>query len=208
MRKNLVYIPTDRGEYLADIEVPGRSYDIITNDFAGDGSTTDYAIHGHKWQCLAQIMPDVLDQQQYEYYVFLDNDIEISEDSLERLFQLGQILKLDLYQAALTIDSICSHPLLKQRPASYVRPTQLVEIMSPIMSHAALDQLLPTFSLSESGWGLDFLWAKRLKYKNMAVVDAVTMRHTKSIESPSWKLANGKTARQELDEILESIGNV
>jgi len=44
--------------------------------------------------------------REYEAYAFLDNDITVSAAQLDTLFRTGLALGLDLFQAALTTDSI------------------------------------------------------------------------------------------------------
>jgi hypothetical protein len=43
-------------------------------------------------------------------------------------------------------------------------------------------EMLPTFGLNRSGWGIEWLWPRGLADNETAVIDAVSVRHLKSIE--------------------------
>ena len=85
---------------------------------------------------------------------------------------------------------------------SYVRATNFVEIMAPFLSHAALQTCAPTFTLSELGWGLEYLWNDRLRSKGMAIVDCLPVTHIRAVQSNRWKNTRGETAEQECARML------
>ena len=68
-----------------------------------------------------------------------------------------------------------------------------------------LDQLLPTFALSVSGWGygLEFVWAKRVDYKDIIVVDAAPMRHTRPVGA-NYAPGQMESLRKEMHELMQS----
>ena len=204
-RPFLVYCPTHCGSYLGEFFREHRLFDVALNDYSGKGSVLDgaewkFSKPGHKWPCINAILQEL--PVRYEYYAFIDDDISISTDALNTLFLIGYALQLQLYQAALSDDSICAYSVLKQRQHSYIRPTGIVEIMMPVFSKNALDICAHTFSKSESGWGLDLIWPDYLEHTGLAVVDVVVAKHLRPINSANWQLANGKTAVGECEAVL------
>lgn len=204
-RPFLVYCPTYCGSHLGEFFGEDRLFDVALNDYSGKGRGLDlaewkFAKPGHKWPGIHANLQEL--PVNYEYYAFIDDDIIISTDALNTLFLVGYALQLQLYQAALSEDSICAHTVLKQRQHSYIRATGIVEIMMPIFSKTALDICVHTFARSESGWGLDLIWPDYLEHTGLAVVDVVVAEHLRPINSAQWQLANGNTAAGECEAIL------
>ena len=108
----------------------------------------------------------------YGHFWFPDPDLVMDVDSVNMFLRYAR--KFDLCQPSLTQNSICSHKFLKQIAGSEFRQSEFVEVMCPCFSKRALKQLLWTFDLSYSGYGLDLLWAK---YVTGYVIDAVSIRH-------------------------------
>jgi hypothetical protein len=205
VRDCLVYLPSNRGKIAADLWAPDRDFDVAINDYTGTappcqgGAEHAFAVKGHKWPVIAT-MPELFGR--YEAVCFLDDDIEICADDLSRLFRIGRVLELDLWQAALTRDSIGTHPPLFQRDGSYVRRVPVVEIMMPVFSRAALAMCQASFCESESGYGLDFLWPRLLGDRGLAVIDCVAARHMRPIASGGWRMSNGKTPQEECRDLV------
>ena len=151
-------------------------------------------------------MPRV--DREYEAYAFLDNDITVSAAQLDTLFRTGLALGLDLFQAALTTDSITAYHDLIARPGRLARPTRQVEIMMPVFSHEGLRRLEGTFVESQSGWGLDYVWASLLDYRRMGVVDAVLAGHRRPIQSQSWEMSSGLSTADEMNRLCAKYGVV
>ena len=178
-RPFLVYCPTNAGDFIADLLNENRLFDVALNDFSGtgtgiDGAEWQFSRRGHKWPCIARNLSEI--DRTYEAYAFLDNDVEISAEGLNSLFLIGSSLGLDLFQAALTHDSVCGHPHLKQKADSYVRKSDFVEVMMPVFSYEGLARCAPTFGDSESGWGLNRVWPWYLDQGRIGIIDAVTAR--------------------------------
>jgi uncharacterized protein (UPF0262 family) len=79
--------------------------------------------------------------------------------------------------------------------------------MCPVMSRVALCELMPTFNLNRSGWGIDILWGemirKKFGNKSIAVFDLIETRHTKPVGKGELYDKLQKTAVEERDEIFE-----
>jgi len=206
-RPYCVYTPAHKGDFAGDFANPARLFDLAVNDWTGSGKFSTaalkaefrFALTGHKWPTLAQVLPQL---PTYRYYAFIDEDIDVSVDTMNKLFQLGEALSLNLYQPALSKRSHFSHQFSREDPASFVRATTFVEIMVPFFSHAALSQCASTFTLSELGWGLEYLWNEILRSEGMAIVDRLPVTHIRPVQSNRWKNQRGETAEQECARML------
>lgn len=207
-RPFLLYCPTFHNDLACEAFSPERLFDVALHDFSGDVYSGDlraefrFCGKMHKWPAISVHISQLL--REYEYFAFLDNDIEITTRELNHLFLLGRQHELDLYQASLTDDSYGTYPELFRKPCidAGVRSLRFVEIMAPIFGRDALKRCLWTFSESESGWGLDFLWAKELHGRRIAVLDAVSMKHARPISSHNWTFASGLTPEKEAAAIV------
>ncbi|HEX2577375.1 MAG TPA: hypothetical protein VHK88_13555, partial [Aquihabitans sp.] len=90
---------------------------------------------------------------------------------------------LDLFAPALDAESYFAHYITMHNPRFFGRFVGFVEIMIPGFSRPALERLLPTLGESETGWGwgLDSVWPKLLDYTNVAIIDGVTVSHTRPV---------------------------
>lgn len=110
----------------------------------------------------------------YDYFWFPDPDLLIDVKSINALFKIAREYQLSLCQPAVTRDSYEHWVFLKQQVGGSLREVPMVEIMCPCFCVMALKQVLWTFDLSYSGYGLDFLWAQWLQGY---VIDAIAVRH-------------------------------
>lgn len=139
---------------------------------------------GSRWP----VYKDIIDQlgktvYQYDAVWFPADDISTNAYNISQMFHIFDSLKLSLAQPALTKDSYKSWNITVQCEDYIVRYTHFVEIMVPLFSPSALKLCYPTFDTNPSGWGIDFLWPKLLKYPDdkIAVIDATPVRHTRPV---------------------------
>ena len=206
-RPYCVYTPAHKGQFAGEFSHPARLFDLAVNDWTGSNKFSaaaqpaefKFAEKGHKWPTLSRLLPQL---PAYRYYAFIDEDIDVSVDTLNKLFQVGDLLNLSLYQPALSHRSHYSHEFSRADPTQFVRPTTFVEIMIPFFSHDALLKCAPTFTLSELGWGLEYLWNEILKSEGMAIIDRLTVTHIRPVQSNRWKNQRGETAEQECARML------
>ena len=81
----------------------------------------------------------------------------------------------------------------------------MVEVMCPYFSANALRIALPTFDLSYSTWGLDFVWPRLFDFSPV-VVDEFSLRHARPTgESGFYQYLRriGVSPRRELEELKE-----
>lgn len=141
-----------------------------------------YHLKGFKYHMLYKLFTEIHPEWlvEYEYFYFLDDDIEIETLQINSLFSLSKAFKGQISQASLTSDSFCSWPIFKQKRNSFCRFVGQIEVMAPLFSNDALKLCLPSFIANRSSWGIDSTWSKTLNYSKdrLIVFDMVTMKHT------------------------------
>jgi hypothetical protein len=143
--------------------------------------------------------------EKYDYFWFPDWDISFPEKTVEKLFEFAEHYNLDLCQPSLSLDSHISWSITQTNPDSSVRFTNFVEVMCPLFKSSFLKEVLWTFDLNYSSWGLDFLWPTIYKNKNIGIVDSVVVKHERPVTSHQWVLPNYKNAMQELKEMQKEF---
>lgn len=184
----------DRSLHQHWIAQPNRNFDLFISYF-GDTpdqhkKDADYyeQVKGPKWPIIHQILqnnPQFLTT--YSAFWFPDDDLLMDTETINQMFNLFAGLKLKLAQPALTPDSYVAHKELVQSPDSLFRLVNFIEVMAPLFAQDALTQLKETLGQSPSGWGLDYLWPVMLAHKNMAILDATPMTHTRPLGGELYK---------------------
>jgi hypothetical protein len=202
----LVYLSTNYERFMPSLSEGEERFDVAINDFREAPATAGFTCAlqlsrpGLKFKGIRENMEALL-AKPYAYYAFLDDDLEISGKEINCLFELGHLLKLDLWQPAHATSSHNVHHVLWSVEGSFVRRSDFVEVMCPFFSRRALEAVSPYFYLSESGWGLDYLWPKILHAHNIAVVDAVLVNHTKPSSSYAHRSSTGLSPGDELQAV-------
>ncbi|MBP2626013.1 MAG: hypothetical protein H6Q68_724 [Firmicutes bacterium] len=122
---------------------------------------------------------------QYDAIWLSEDDLDCDAKTIHEMFRIFHEHELWLAQPSLTTDSYYSHAITLKKPGLLLRYTNFVEIMAPIFAKQALLQCLSTFNKSQSGWGLELAWPKILgdPVDKIAILDAVSIRHTRQVRS-------------------------
>ena len=147
--------------------------------------------------------PHLIDQ--YDYIALFDDDISASQSDIERLFEIGHAHDLHLFQPALSADSYFSYAATLRGSGSYLlRDTNFVEMMCPVFSAPALRRILPLLGMGYET-GIDLIWGRALppEIARQAIVDAVTVRHTRPIGST--KTDNGFAKHETYDRQIRDV---
>jgi hypothetical protein len=211
MRDNLVIVRAgDRSLHPHWLKGAGeRNWDLVVNYFGDDPERWREADvrridgKGPKWPALHDLLsahPDLA--RGYRHVWLPDDDLMADKASINRLFDICAAHHLEVAQPALSWDSYISHAITLRTAGNTLRYTNFVEIMAPCISADMLARALPLFGENQSGWGLDLAWrtlAERPE-RGIAIIDAVTVRHTRSVGGPNYKAmaANGISPYQEL----------
>jgi hypothetical protein len=209
-RPNLVIIRCGSGHRLIDDE-KGRNFDLALNFYGtpshASATGCEYAYAGgiNKFQAARQFITDAL-LNQYNGFMLVDDDLEISYTELSRFLEYCSRNQLGLAQPSLTHDSGYSHQHLLNAAAGGSRAVEMVEVMCPYFSRNVMKIVLPTFTLSDSTWGLDWLWPRLLDVPPI-VVDDFMIRHTQPVGEGAfyqYLRSIGVSPRREMNRLRHS----
>jgi hypothetical protein len=164
-----------------------RNWDIILCPYQDidAGDLQSHLVVGQKWSGLHRFLTDFSGWRDYDYICLPDDDILADAATWSAFFKRCNDYKVSLAAPALTKDSYFTFPITLENTEFLARSVTFVEIMNPCFSRSFLERALPTFALSRSGtgFGLDYLWAFMLSYKNMWIIDETPVCHTRPIGS-------------------------
>jgi hypothetical protein len=179
-----------------------RRWDLLMDLYGSNSGVDEFADFTHsggtsKFPSVSQInsvWPGYL--LSYDAVWFVDGDISIAFEDVDRMFDIFVARNLWLAQPSLSRASFRDHEICVHRDLFVLRHVSFVEIMAPIFSRAALSRCLPTFGESVSGWGLDFVWPEIIgdPQHRLAIIDAVQMVHTKKtdlVDGPFYRMLSG-----------------
>ncbi|MDA9865429.1 DUF707 domain-containing protein [bacterium] len=220
-RRGLVVLQAGRGSlagrWFQDV---GRDWDLLVNYYDAVGFRPGFGDYtcfqkGTKFTAMWHFLKQHAALfRPYEHVLFLDDDVETSVRDLNRLFKTCRRHALDLAQMTLSADSSCNWPELFHQPnQTGPRPVSAVEIMMPIFSQKALQQIAPTLGQSVSGFGLDLVWGKCVADTGgkIAVLDDVVAAHRRPVDQSdgayySYLRSAGINAKAELWALLNTYG--
>ena len=164
-----------------------------------------YQMRGFKLEILAAAISAFAARiSEYEAVWLPDDDLSIDTAQIDKLFQLHTRFNLDLSQPSVTGPQF--HPTTRHHPGLTLRYVNFVEMMCPLFRTSTLFELLDTFTSNRSGFGVDWLWSKRLAGRKIAVIDAVSVEHTKPVsqDGPYYRALReqGIDAEQEYVKLM------
>lgn len=165
----------------------------------------DYRLE--KWEMIHKLIIENLDIiLQYDYFWFVDDDISTSCNDINNLFKIAVDYQLKLAQPS--ISGFRSFPQTKRVSGMFLRYTNFVEIMCPLMSKETLLKLFPTFIETKSGWGIDFIWKTMLNphLGDLAIIDLINVRHVDKVKSKYGGRFKVKP-QIELERVLYRLGD-
>jgi hypothetical protein len=214
MKNCVILTTTSNQEGLEYYLFNDKKFDIIIIDYTSENEGITYPSNdikvifesngGYKYKNIKKCIETLDILEKYDYIWLPDWDVRISNESVNKLFMLAEQFNLDLCQPSLSSDSHMSWSITEYNPDSVVRLTNFVEVMCPLFKSSFLKEVLWTFDLNYSSWGLDFLWCEIGKEKTIGIIDSVIVKHERPISSHEWILPNGKTAHQELEELQKN----
>ncbi len=184
------------------------AFDWLLYDYSGLVSSAPMQVQHYisaKSECKGDVMQRIYDQLKsldLSFIGFLDDDQIISVSDLNKLFFIGELEKLDVFQPSLCHDSYYNLRQFIHKPGYLIQETWWVEIMSPFYSKEVFQAAGPHFKHSISGTGLDVYLIptiQRLIGKTKtAVVHAVQLKHARPIRTGHRTFSNGKTNLEEI----------
>ena len=190
-KKNAVFVPVGKDSLHrqllkgdADFDLHLLIYDGSYNKFCND---SDFVAcdAGYKMDMIYRYLhrhPELFEK--YEYFFLLDDDIVISTEDVNRLFSMMREYQLKIAQPSLVM-SYYTYKHTAFHPFYILRYTNFVEMMMPCFSRDALKAVLPTFEQKIRWCGIEMHWPVLIgsNHNDMAIVDAVSARHTRPVQS-------------------------
>ena len=190
-KKNAVFVPVGKDSLHrqllkgdADFDLHLLIYDGSYNKFCND---SDFVAcdAGYKMDMTCRYLhrhPELFEK--YEYFFLLDDDIVISTEDVNRLFSMMREYQLKIAQPSLVM-SYYTYKHTAFHPFYILRYTNFVEMMMPCFSRDALKAVLPTFEQKIRWCGIEMHWPVLIgsNHNDMAIVDAVSARHTRPVQS-------------------------
>jgi hypothetical protein len=213
VRPNLIIVRAgDESRHAAWLDVgSARSWDMIVSYYGDDkgryrqADIPRFDAKGAKYPALTRLLSEQASIiARYDYIWLPDDDLECTGAGIDRLFQICRDRSLWLAQPALSADSQFSWAVTLRNPLCRLRFTNFVEIMMPCFERTFLERCRPSFARSESGWGLDHLWARLAADEQMriAIVDEVVVAHRRPLSGPWYPFLKGRSALEERRELL------
>lgn len=166
-----------------------RDFDLLVARYDGepsprcDAGISEVYIPGPKvagWRALFERRSDLI--QNYDRIALIDDDIDTDASSLTRCFELGERFGLAVWQPSLSWNSYATYAATLHNPVFAVRFVNCIEMMCPFFTVQALTDVVPIFALGLES-GIDLVWCSLSDGdpKRHAILDAVTVRHTRPV---------------------------
>ena len=219
MKKNCVILTTtSKGEGLNNYTCSGYDFDLFIIDYTSPPKQSPLVTSnakfvfesegGYKYHSIKRLLTTTTILDDYDYVWLPDWDLSFNCLDLHTIFSIAEQYDLDLCQPSLSSDSYISWTITQHNPELTLRITNFVEVMCPLFKSSFLKELLWTFDLNFSSWGLDFLWSSLSKEHTLGIIDAMIIKHERPIQSHEWLLPNNKNAHQELEEMTKKYNLV
>jgi len=126
----------------------------------------------------------------YDRFFILDDDIEITGEQINRMFEISESLQLLICSPSFTHDSKISHPITKHKDKVFLEYTNFMELNTMLFQKAALDNLMKHYDPILIGWGIDYLafWANGIDTK-----DSYAIVHEIACTNPRDEMKQNKT---------------
>ncbi len=143
------------------------------------GLLVSQVIPGTKWAGLKVLLQKWQGWRDYRYVMLPDEDLFATQDTWSRFFEKRAARSAKLAQPAFAEDAPYRHRLAVRNMEFTTRRVSCVEFATPCFRADVLAEWLATFDLNSTGWGLDFLWGRRLDYKDLVVIDEAPVISTR-----------------------------
>jgi hypothetical protein len=121
---------------------------------------------------------------QYDYIWVVDDDMFMSTEDINKMFQLMEDHNIDLGQPSFSPEGMHYIRILVNDPNYFLRYTTYVECSAMILSRKGLERVLHTFDDTITGFAWDTLVSNMINNgENSAVFDSVQAYHAPSLSS-------------------------
>lgn len=200
MNKNLIIVRAGENSLHEKWQGKDQNFDLIVSYYGKDiekfKGKNRFDFIGSKFEGLYDCIKNQdINLNQYNYIWIPDDDLYTTSENINNFFNIVNEYNLKIAQPSLinTGNKFYSHITTLQHKSFKLRYTNFVEIMAPCLRKDFLKEVIETFKLTKSGWGLDFLWPKLAGEKCSAIIDATPIIHTRTVgQDYSWLGINPK----------------
>lgn len=194
----------------------GRSFDVLLSAYCADASDPEEAgiffeyRPGTKVAGYAEVFAAHADLiSQYAYVALFDDDLLIDSASITTLFEIASSLALKIAQPALTYDSHFTYACLLQDPAFRLRYVNYIEMMCPVFRQDVFQEVRVLYTMGYES-GIDLIWCNLVATspRDFAVIDDVTVRHTRAVgvSKSANGFVGGRRYEDDIDAVLARFG--
>lgn len=220
-RRNLVFFRCGAGSLHRRLyPLPAqRSWDCAVSAYdapLASDAQAEYVLTGgvSKWDAFARARFDhpELGFAAYERFFLVDDDIEFrGPGDIDMLIAIAAQHDLAICQPSLSPQSFGSWLITRNNPSWFMRFTNYVESMMPLLTAEAVTLLEGDLRAAVSGYGVDIAFHRVLGERRMAIVDAIVVTHGKPIDpvnGPFYRYLQsiGVDPREELAWFLAKYG--
>jgi hypothetical protein len=187
-----------------DEKVP-RSWDLLLCPYEEIppppiGITASDVIPGHKFAGLRILLNEWQGWRDYRYVMLADDDLFATQQTWSQFFDRCAYFGAKHAQPALHEGSFFCHSITVRNSEFVARRVSFVEVMTPCFHADVFPEIIATLDLTVNGLGLglDFLWSKKLGYKDVFVIDQTPVLHTR----PVTNRAPDKELMAEMNKIM------
>lgn len=142
--------------------------------------------------------------ENYRFIALFDDDLSIDAAALTACFEVASRHGLKICQPSLSHDSHFTYAALLQNKSYALRYVNYVEMMCPIFRTDVLMKIRPLYALGYES-GIDLIWCNTGQPgpKDFAVIDAVSVRHTRPVGGQ--KSENGFTNQRRYEDDIYDV---
>jgi hypothetical protein len=149
-----------------------------------------------------------LNLHDYDKYFILDDDIIISTNDINELFEIIDIYDLNILQPSFSSQSVISHNITKCINNAILHYTNFIEVNTMMFKKEILEKCMKIYDNTLVGWGIDhlFMWYLEKKEDKYAIIDKITCINPHG-ERDIEKLENTITRKNKWD-IIKKKNNI
>jgi hypothetical protein len=115
---------------------------------------------GSKFQNFHYLWETVPEIRNYDQYAILDDDIRISREDLQLLFDI--LSRCWILQPSFDSSGVISHKITRHKPGSKLRYVNFIEVTCMFISGEVIGKCMEAYSPELIGWGIDYLFIQVL----------------------------------------------
>ena len=218
MRDYLVFVRAGKSSLHSELirSDPNRNWDCCVSWYTEPTKNSLGEYHSregiNKYEGFIDDYNAFLKDKNYKRLALIDDDVQFRPGDISRLFDYCDNENIELCQPALCWGTNASHNVTLWNPLFNRRNVTFIEVMTPFFSIDMLNQLMPTFNLTKSTYGIDYAWSSILSGGGkIAIVDKIKVNHIKAIDQKKGAFYNylramGVDAFEDYEGVKELYG--